>query len=176
MDFVNEQILKNVQIIILIVISWHNTACYENIHVVYTFQRQPSRIFLMKTDLNNTLNKSSQEIYRRASILKCDFNKIIFQHGFSPVNLLNFSEHLFIRTLLGGCSWNFTKSILQILKCSLSVINLEIFCANKLWTLVTEIWCFLVSIFFLIYFSCNHISHIYLFWGTDLLENVSFSV
>ena len=37
-------------------------------------------------------------------MLKCDFNKITFQHGFFPVNLLNFSEHLFIRTLLEGCS------------------------------------------------------------------------
>ena len=33
---------------------------------------------------------------------KCDFNKVA-PHGCSLVNLLHFSEHLFLGTPLGGC-------------------------------------------------------------------------
>ena len=50
-----------------------------------------------------------QQIYRGTSMTKCDFNKvtkfieITLRHGFSPVDLLNISEHLFLETPLAGC-------------------------------------------------------------------------
>ena len=137
--------------IILIFISWHNAAFYENIHVISEAALQNFPYEKLIRTLPRT--KVPQEIYRRAWMLKCDFNKITFQHGFFPVNLLNFSEHLFIRTLLlEGCSQikYFTIQTLfyKFSNITLSVINLEAFFANKLWTFVTDIWCFLIFIFF----------------------------
>ena len=51
-----------------------------------------------------------RQIYRRTPMLKCDFNKvdcnfieITLWQGCSPVNLLQISEYLFIRTPLEGC-------------------------------------------------------------------------
>ena len=38
--------------------------------------------------------------------LLCNFVEITHQHGCSPVNLLLFLEHLFLRTSLAGCFWN----------------------------------------------------------------------
>ena len=98
-------------------------------------------------------------------MLKCDFNKITFQHGFFPVNLLNFSEHLFIRTLLlEGCSQMkyFTIQTLfyKFSNIILSVINLEAFFANKLWTFFTEIWCFLIFIFFDLFSSSPYFTYL----------------
>ena len=38
--------------------------------------------------------------------LLCNFVEITHQHGCSPVNLLLFLEHLFLRTSLAECFWN----------------------------------------------------------------------
>ena len=166
---------KKLQIIIPIVISWHKTACYKNICVIYTFQKQPSRIFLMK---NWHEQYSEQKFCRKLTgehrcwnviSIKSDFNM-----GFFPVNFLNFSEHLFIRTLLEGCS--------QIKHFTIPYFtNSQIFLSGSILCKETLNIChrnlmFSYLYFFLIYFSPNHISNIYLFWGTDLLEIVSLSV
>ena len=42
----------------------------------------------------------------------CNFIEITLRHGFSLVNLLHISEHLFLRTSLEGCFWFFQKYIL----------------------------------------------------------------
>ena len=37
----------------------------------------------------------------------CNFVEITLQYGYSPVNLLQFSKQLFLRTPLSGCFWSF---------------------------------------------------------------------
>ena len=53
-----------------------------------------------------------QEIYRRTRLPKYDFNKvalrctfieIALRHGYSPTNLLQIFQILFLRTTLDGC-------------------------------------------------------------------------
>ena len=41
----------------------------------------------------------------------CNFIEITLWHGCSPVNLLHISEHLLLRTPLGGCFW---RALIQI--------------------------------------------------------------
>ena len=55
-------------------------------------QKQPSRGVLKKS-----CSKNIQQIYRRTPMPKCDFNKVGKQLCWI------FSEHLFLRTPLGGC-------------------------------------------------------------------------
>ena len=43
-----------------------------------------------------------QQIYRRTSIPKCDFNKVTFRHGCSPVNFLYIFRTLFRKIIYGG--------------------------------------------------------------------------
>ena len=95
---------KKLQIIIPIIISWHNTACYENICVIYTFQKQPSRIFPMKNwHKQYSEQKFCMKLTGEHRCLNVISIKSHFNMGFFSVNFLNFSEHLFIRTLLEGC-------------------------------------------------------------------------
>ena len=47
--------------------------------------------------LKKSCSKNMQQIYRRTPMLKCDFNKVAKQLCWI------FSEHLFLRTPLGGC-------------------------------------------------------------------------
>ena len=60
------------------------------------------------------LEKSVLKKYRRTPIPKCvsiklqsNFIEISLRHGCFPVNLLHFSEHIFVGTPLGGCSFIF---------------------------------------------------------------------
>ena len=53
---------------------------------------QPSKGVLMKR-----YSENMQQIYRRTPMPKCDFNKVAKQLCWI------FSEHLFLRTPLGGC-------------------------------------------------------------------------
>ena len=87
-------------------------------------------------------------------MLKCDFNKIRFQHGFFSSKFPEFFRAPVHKNTSGGLLSNKTfYNKIQTLfykfsNISLSVINLEAFFANKLWAFVTEIWCFLIFIFF----------------------------
>ena len=72
-------------------------------------QKQPPRGVPRKR-----CSENMQQIYRRTPMPKCDFNKVAKQSDFiefklrhecSPVNWCIFSEHLFLRTPLGGCFW-----------------------------------------------------------------------
>ena len=51
--------------------------------------------------------ENMQQIYRRTSIPKCNFNKVAIKSHFGMSVLLKvgciFSEHLFLGTPLGGC-------------------------------------------------------------------------
>ena len=93
---------KKLQINILIVISEADLGLLQ--HPRYISEAALQNFPHEKLTRTILRAKVSLEIYRRAYILKCDFNKITFQHGHSPLTLLDFSEQLFIRTLLEGCS------------------------------------------------------------------------
>ena len=62
-------------------------------------QKQPLRAVLRKR-----CSETMQQINRKTPMPKCDFNKVA-RHGCSPVNLLHFSEHLFLGTPLDACFW-----------------------------------------------------------------------
>ena len=46
--------------------------------------------------------------------LQSNFIEITLRHWCSPVNCCIFSEHLFLRTRLGGCFWSSAKGLLKI--------------------------------------------------------------
>ena len=77
--------------------------------VLYGVQKQQPTGVLKKR-----CSENMQQIYRRAPMPKCDFNKaallcnfieIALRHRCSLVNLLHIFRHLFLGTPLGGCFW-----------------------------------------------------------------------
>ena len=81
-----------------------------------TVQKQPSR-----GALRRRCSENMQQIYKRTSMSKCNFNKIALRYGWSPVNLLHISEHLFLRTRLDGCFGLFhTRFTLKFAQMSIS--------------------------------------------------------
>ena len=77
------------------------------VSLINKFQEQPSRDVLMKR-----YSENMQQIYRRTSIPKCNFNKvaikIALRHGCSPVNVLHIFGTLFTK--------NISKKLLLILQ------------------------------------------------------------
>ena len=69
-------------------ISYHFSlfSCKLHVYRFYGMQKQPCRYVFRKKCSENT-----QQIYRRTTMPKCDFNfiKIAFWHGSSPISLLH---------------------------------------------------------------------------------------
>ena len=60
-------------------------------------EKNPSRGILRKR-----CSENMQQIYGRTRIAKCDFKKVPFQHGCSPVNLLHIFRTPFLSNNSGG--------------------------------------------------------------------------
>ena len=84
---------------------------------IYDIQKQPFRGVLKKMCSENT-----QQIYRRTSMPKCDFNKIALQHRCSPVNLLHIFRTPFPRNAFGGLLLDIVKPFCKYL-CVLPLIQ-----------------------------------------------------
>ena len=99
-------------------------------------------------------------------MLKCDFNKITFQHEFFSSKCTEFFRTPVHKNTSGGLLSNkifYNKIQTLFYKFSNiipSVINLEAFFANKLWTFFTEIWCFLIFIFFDLFSSSPYFAYL----------------
>ena len=79
-------------------------------------QKQPSRDVFRKR-----CSKNMQQIYRRTSMPKCDFNKIDFnkitlRHGCSPVNLLHTFRTPFRKNTSGGLFLILPNLVIQLKK------------------------------------------------------------
>ena len=107
-----------------VALSNHGDLLIRDAFRILLFFTEFSLNFLLRSShpgvfLGKGVLEDMQQIYRITPISKCDLNsnfiKIALRHGCSPVNLLHFSEHLFIRTLLEGCfcstfSYQFKKN------------------------------------------------------------------
>ena len=78
------------------------------------FQKQPLICVLRKR-----CSKNIQQVYMRTPMSKCDFNNVALQRYWNGaaawVFSCKFSEHLFIRTPLGGCFCCFHWLVLCVL-------------------------------------------------------------
>ena len=85
---------------------------------VKNLQKQSSRGVLRKR-----CSENMRQIYKRTPMSKCHFKKVVF---------LVFSEHLFLRTCLGGCFWTWNKK--TYLKCKHQPKQMTI-SREKIWQL-----------------------------------------
>ena len=61
------------------------------------FQKHPSIGVLTKS-----CSENMQQIYRRTTVPKCDFNKVTLRHVCSPINLLRVFRTTFYKNTYGG--------------------------------------------------------------------------
>ena len=101
-----------------------------------TFRSRHPKVFLEKGVLK-ICSKFTGEHPCRSAIstkLQSNFIEITLQHGCSPVNFLDLSEHFFLRTPLKGCFWNYFTICNKSLKglCLTSATSYTLSC---IWSL-----------------------------------------
>ena len=86
--------------------------------IIRNFQKQ------LSNSVGKKFSEKARQIYRRAPMPKCDFNKL--RHGCSSVNLLYIFGKPFPKNISGGLLLNFQKKKKNL------KINLKIFSTNSI--------------------------------------------
>ena len=95
-------------------ICWHKSVASSRLDlrgVSPAYRSSRPEVFLRKVVLKICSRFTGEHPCRSVISIKLqrNFVEIALRHGCSPVNLLQFSEHLFLKTPLDGCFWHISQ-------------------------------------------------------------------